>query len=65
MVQNVYILDLSHLEVFIRHDLEYEAKNSCKERGCHLVVGADLGWVNLLINEVDNMHLQIHELTID
>ena len=65
VVQNVLVLDLSHLEVFIRHDLEDESKNSCEELGGHLVVGTDLGWVNLLIDEMNNVHLKIHQLSID
>ena len=65
MVQNVWVLDLSYFEIFVGHDLEDESKNSCKELGGHLIVGTNLGWVDLFINEVHNMHLQIHELTID
>jgi len=57
MVHNVWVLDLSHLEIFVGHDLEDESKDSCKEGGGHLVVGTNLGWVDLLINEVNNVHL--------
>ena len=57
MIHNVWILYLSSLEVIVRHNLKDKAKNPSKELGCVLVVGADLGWVYLLINEVNNVHL--------
>ena len=60
MVHDVWILLLSSLKVFIRHDLEDEAEDACEELGGHLVVGSDLGWINLLVDEVDNVHLKIH-----
>ena len=57
MIHNVWILYLSSLEVIVWHNLEDKAKDSCEELGGLLVVGADLGWVYLLINEVDYVHL--------
>jgi len=29
------------------------------------VVSSNLGWVDFLINEMNNMHLKVHQLTVD
>lgn len=65
MIKDTQVLKLSLSEIVIRHYFENESENSSKELGGLWVVGSDLCWIYLLVDEMHDMHLQIHELTVD
>ena len=54
-----WIVFLSQAEVGVRHDLEKEAQNTVAELR-KLLTGSDLA-----LHTVNNMHFQIHKLTVD
>ena len=65
MIKNVWILKFSWLKVFVVHHLEYEAKDSCKELGGIRIVGSNFGWINLFVNEMNNVHFKVHQFPVN
>ena len=65
MIENVWILEFSRLKVFVIHHLEYETKDSCEELGGIRIVGSNFGWVNLLVNEMNNVHFKVHQFSVN
>ena len=65
VVKNIWVLDLSLVEIVIWHDLEHEAEDSCEELGGVRVISTNLVRTDLVINEIDNMHLEIHKFSVN
>ena len=65
MEKDIWILVPSLFKVTIWHDLEKESKNTCKELRRIFVLRSKLGWADFVINEMDDMHLKVHQFSID
>ena len=63
--KDIWILGPSLFKVTIWHDLEKESKNTCKELRGIFVLRSKLGWADFVINEMDDVHLKVHQFSID